>query len=231
MKEKALEYLKKDPVLHIDMIERVRKETCRILYAQEDGVYLLEHDDACIISAKDKEAFVKIWSMFPVVPYFSVHHDYELEALKEICPELDFSNIEACYSTAYLKNELIPLPYDYEVVTLDESHLRTVSDYYDSGDEYILGRIKSGDLFGVFDENGEMMGFEGFHNGGMMGLLKVFEKHRRKGVAMQLMVHVINTDIGRGNVPHSQVVTDNEASLIIHRKLGFEISDTPVYWN
>jgi len=229
MKEKALEYLTKDYVLHIDMIERVKKGNCEILYAEDDGVYILEDEESCSVSAVDAESCRKIISKFPVVPYFTAHQDYCYEVMKEIYPLHGESG--TCYNTAYLKGEKIPLPYDYEIITLDESHLRTVSDFYDAGDEYVLGRLKAGQLYGIFDETGEMMGFEGFHRGGMMGLLKVFDKHRRKGVAMQLMVHVINTDLERGNIPHSQVDTDNEASLIIHRKLGFEISKTPLYWN
>ena len=42
MKSRAIEYLIKNPLLHMGMIEPIRRDTADILYAEIDGVLIKE---------------------------------------------------------------------------------------------------------------------------------------------------------------------------------------------
>lgn len=78
--------------------------------------------------------------------------------------------------------------------------------------------------------DGEMVGFVGWHEENSMGLLHVFEEHRRKGYAYAMEALQINLVLGRGEVPFGQVMVGNEASMALQRKLGFTFSGRPVDW-
>ena len=56
MKDATIAYLMKNPLLHMDMIEAIRRNTADILYSGKDGVLLKEQNsNAYMISADSFE--------------------------------------------------------------------------------------------------------------------------------------------------------------------------------
>lgn len=228
-KTKALEYLGKDPILNVDIIQQIKRYDAEILYSGDDGV-LVKAEWMYYLCATDASSARKAASLMGDDRPFNVHHGYEIGPVTE---RLSASGvINACYNAVYLP-DFVSIDPAFAIKALDEGYLDLVKKEYTTfgGEEYILGRIKSGDLFGAFDENGQIMGFCGSHDDGQIGMLQVFWQHRRKGVASALMKYLINRDLERGYTPYSQIRTDNEISKQLHRKLGFVLSETPVFWN
>ena len=65
---------------------------------------------------------------------------------------------------------------------------------------------------------------------GSVGMLEVLPEYRRQGAATALMAAMVNFCLERGCVPFSQIFAGNEASLGLHRKMGFSIAQRPMYW-
>ncbi|MBR6801223.1 MAG: GNAT family N-acetyltransferase [Eubacteriaceae bacterium] len=229
MKEKALDYLSYDKILNTDLIQQIVRYDAEILYAEEDGV-LVRNGGMYYISTESHKTCEKLVPLMGDDPYFTAHNDYEVETISRLTGRK--WEIRICYHAVY-EGEKMPLPYEHEIRMLDTSYLRFVRDTYKTfgDDKYISERLTNGDLFGAFDESGEIMGFCGHHDDGILGMLEVLPMHRGKGVAKQLMTYLINMDIENGYIPYSQIYITNEVSKALHRKLGFTLSRTPVYWN
>lgn len=86
------------------------------------------------------------------------------------------------------------------------------------------GRLLGGWLDGV------MTGFIGIHEEGCMGMLHVFEPHRRRGCAQAIESLLINRLLRQGLRPSGQILLDNEPSMALHRKLGFRFAAYPGSW-
>lgn len=98
-----------------------------------------------------------------------------------------------------------------------------------SDPDYIRRRLAAGVMHGAF-QNGELAGFIGMHAEGSVGMLEVFPPYRRRGIAAGLMAFQANWVLGRGWVPFSQIWEGNEASFALHRRLGWSLCPSPMYW-
>lgn len=63
----------------------------------------------------------------------------------------------------------------------------------------------------------------GEHEEGSIGLLEVFEGHRREGWGEALVAAKVNACLNKGEVPWTEVYPQNRASLRLHKKLGFSV--------
>ncbi|MCL1846600.1 MAG: GNAT family N-acetyltransferase, partial [Coriobacteriia bacterium] len=63
-----------------------------------------------------------------------------------------------------------------------------------------------------------------------IGMLEVFEGHKRKGFGAELLSFMTNLFLEQGLVPFGQIVVDNVASLALNRKLGYTLTDSRLYW-
>ncbi len=230
MKNKALEYLSYDRILNMDIIQQINRFDAQIIYAEDDGV-LVRGPWMDYISTDSFSVCEKLIPLMGEDPFFTAHNDYEVEALMKNFPDKN-REIKVCYQAVY-EGDIRELPYDYEIRQLDKTYLRFVRDTYTTfgDDEYILDRLQCGEIFGAYDKTGNIMGFMGHHDDGLLGMLEVLPRYRQKGVAKQLMTFLINKDLENGYVPFSQIYITNEVSKALHRKLGFTLSRTPVYWN
>jgi len=61
-------------------------------------------------------------------------------------------------------------------------------------------------------------------------MLVILEQYRRKGYAAALVGFGVNRRLKQGLVPFSNVFPDNYASIEMHKKMGFTISEDKVWW-
>jgi tRNA (guanine37-N1)-methyltransferase len=119
--------------------------------------------------------------------------------------------------------------YYLDIQPLTSLHLDWVHKHLDHLDyDYLKERLVFGSIYGGYI-NGEICGSVGVHAEGSIGLLQVLDKYRKRGFASELVTYMTNNLLVKGEVPFSQIEFDNESSVDLHRKLGFEILTNRIY--
>jgi len=226
MKKTALEYLNKDPLHHLDMIELINRELCELTYVSDNGV-MLTYDKgfSVMLSCDSLELAMKLLGDCPY-NMIAIHQDYMKD---ELCRVFHIENTEECWQGAYTRD--IPLPLDdCDIRLLDSEYLDFLCSNYEHGDrDYMQWLIEQRVMYGIFVEN-EIAGFIGRHSEGSIGLLKILPEYRRRGLAEKLYSFYINLELSQGHRPYGQIFVGNTASRRLNEKLGIEFSDKTVTW-
>ena len=230
MEQAALNYLQKDRLLHIDMLELLRLNEAKAMYAGEDGVLIhLEHGNIHMLSAASEESAVKIAAQITDASMLVLHQPYLRE---ELMARFSLTGCMSCHQAAWLSDAPVPpQPGDIDIRSLAEVDLPFVHEHYDniSDEEYLLERMKAG-MLGIYVEN-ELAGFIGTHTEGTIGLLEILPAYRRRGLAFALEGAMMCWQQERGRIPYAQIKEGNEASLLLHKKLGMEVTpEASVLW-
>ena len=225
----ALKTLSRDPVLHMDMVEAIRSGNAELLFVSESGV-LLRHtlSPVLMMSANDPETAGRMLAAADSTELFVAHQSFTVEMVLQKFP---YRGQMPCRQAVYLKNEPLPSVPSPEIKLLDERFLPFIMEHYSHADDedYQLERFRSGVMFGAFVD-GDLTGFIGTHDERSIGLLYVLPDYRRLGLAFALEAVMTNHLLSIGRLPFCQVHLQNEPSLALQRKLGFTVSDQPIYW-
>lgn len=253
--QKSVEWLMKDKLLHMDMIEAIRRGQARLFYGGKDGVLLQEKKSgAYMLTAITAEAGEKILNGFlpenAEPELFVVHQAFLRGSVEE---RFGMKQANECFQAVYTRNVTLPIKrvvsngmkdgmkdgmehgmeQEMELVIkpLDCSYLDIVyADYRNiGGKDYVEERLRSRVLYGAF-VNEELAGFIGMHDEGSIGMLHVKEKFRRKGIAAALEADAINRTLALGWLPFGQVYAENAESLALQEKLGLRVSKEKLYW-
>lgn len=228
MKDKAIAYLIKNPLLHIGMIEPIHRGTADIMYAETDGVFLKEQKSkAYMISVDNLEKGQELINNIGKCNLILSHQAYMVDYISN---KFGLTKKIECYQAVYLNNNKLPVKEELEIRQLDQNQLEVILEHYDKLSVNEIEEIlKSGNLFGGY-KNGALVGFIGNHLEGSMGLLEVFPEYRRLGYGTLLESYLVNKMLDKGLIPFAQVEIDNAKSKALHNKLGFTISEDRVYW-
>lgn len=101
------------------------------------------------------------------------------------------------------------------------------AEYLDDGE--LEEALAAGSVLGAF-EAGRLVGFVGEHPEGSMGMLEVFEGHRRRGWGTALVRAQLARQLDEGHTPWAEVWPDNEASLALERAMGFTVLPADQMW-
>ncbi len=236
-KQRALDYLTRDKLVHTDMLEVIRRDQARLLYADENGVLLLDEPSrAWMVSVVDEDMGERLLSLIPREerePLFCVHQEFLRDSISR---RFGRSHVSVCTQFVYTRKlppeELSGAP-AYEIRPLTAEEAEGVYACYPHHDicslEDIQERIAAGALFGAYMQ-GQMAGFAGFHREGGMGMLEVLPQYRRQGIGGALERYLIRLFLERGWVPFCQVFAGNEASEALQKKLGLRRARGTVYW-
>lgn len=213
-----------------DITEPLKKGRGKILYLEEDGI-LFELDSLLITKLFDKtriESYmksinIKKYELFETRDnWFSnyLQTEYEIKVLQHC--------YQACYFNAVHNPVIIPPFLKIEKISMED--IDFVLDNYQLGDrQYIENRINAG-VFIKLTENENIIGFIGEHSEGTLGFLTVIEKYRNKGYASILLNTKIHEKQQKGELAYSHIITNNEKSINLHKKLGFTILDETITW-
>lgn len=250
---RALAYLKGDKLLHMDMIEAVRRSQAEVFCVQR-GVMLRDRiSGVYMVTAEDKDAGERLLSLAePGAEVFTCHQKFLAES---VAARFGKSWISECYQMVYTKKQPFLEDWDVEIRPLDESFADRVFAHYNrlhTREE--IGRfLRDGRIYGAFldgkkpentalsegaagnPDNGEgcrqlFAGFIGTHEEGGMGMLEVFEPYRRRKIGLALEKYLINRTLEQGFTPYCQVFSDNEASIRLQEKLGLKACRKKIYW-
>ena len=212
------------------MQECIARGRAKVVYADEDGVLIIDEPSAvCSLACDTVEAGKKILSSFelPEVPRkFIVAHGEA--AVKATAERYQTQWQTPCYQVVY-EGEQIPFESALSFKKADSEEPRIIAEYDRESPENLHALIKAGQIWCAYEED-EFVGFIGRHPEGSMGLLLIFPPYRRKGYAYALEAHQINEILKEGRVPYAHIITDNDKSLALQRKLGFTLADGLVTW-
>lgn len=231
MKKEAISYLSGNPLLHMGMLEPIRRGSAQLLYASKDGVLLRERKcGAYMISAVSYERGKQIIDTIPrgAGTLFTLHQPF---LVRHTAERFGLKDLFSCVQSVYLGLERLPVMEGVNIRKLGKGAKEAVlAHYYTVGDPaYIDKLLREETMYGVY-EGDALAGFAGFHPEGSIGLLEIFPEFRRKGYGSALQSHLANLMLDRGYVPFGQVFPDNRKSLALQKKLGFQISQERMYW-
>ena len=224
--EAALAWLNRDPLLHTDMTEALRRGLGYVAAADERGVLLSVDEGYCgMLSCVDLETSLRLLEGRDF-PLLAIHQQ---EQERELCRALGMETWMHCRQAVYTGDQS-PAFESGGIRQLTEEHLDfLVKNYRQEDSEYLVWLLERKALFGLFRE-GQLAGFIGKHAEGSMGLLEVLPPFRRQGIARTLESFLIDRELRQGNRPYCQVFWDNEASLALQKKLGFRLAEGFVMW-
>lgn len=225
MKKKALEFLNKDYLLNVDMIECIRRDICRILYASDKAVLIVADSGwVHMLSCEDRELGLELIKTHQ--PPWVVLHQMDM---REAVAGLGYRIGDECWQSAYTKTT--PMEETLaDIRRLDRRFLKRIADNYELADEEeIAALLDAGVIYGAF-AGGELAGFIGKHEEGSVGLLFVFPEFRRMGIAEALERNYVNRELAEGNVAYGQIFVGNTPSRQLQEKLGMDFSDKFICW-
>lgn len=225
-------YLLRNKLLHMDMLEALRRGSGELLYFEEDGVLLFEKNSgAYMFTTKNRESGEKILSDIfsgEEVNLFVSHQEF-MNAF--LCEFFSIDLEMECIQMVYTRKEPLPVKRGMDIRKLDEKFLDVLERHYHTYVEegYVETQLKSGVMYGIFDET-QLAGFIGMHKEGSIGMLEIFEQYRNKGYAKALESFYINLHLKNGWTPFGQVEAGNEKSLKLQERLNLYPAKEMLYW-
>ena len=228
--EEARAYLERDPVLHANLLEILRRGSADQLVVEPEGVLL--HDGGCgaWMLAAEGAAAERLLDQVPPDCDLFVGHNMGYFSLART--RLGLREQEICWSAAYLRPEPPPVrDFDGALRMLDLSQAPWVLEHYSHAfaDLTYMERAIERGMIGAF-VRGMPAGFVGYHDEGSIGMLEVLPRYRRRGLGEVLQRAAIGLALARGQFPFAHIIAGNVASLALPRKLGMERSKTPLFW-
>ncbi len=226
---KAIAYLERQPLLHMGMLEPIRRKHADILYASANGVFLFEHKSgAYMLSTEDEDIAKHLIQTIEKAELFSVHQSFCVDFVKE---RFGFHEVLDCVQAVYPKKEQFLVNGELIIRPLEKKDALFVKKHYHTLDDisYFETLIAQGDMYGAYIGE-ELAGFIGQHLEGSMGLLEVLPEYKRRGIGKALESFLINDTLKKGNVPFCQVVEGNVVSMHLQNSLGMEITKEHLYW-
>lgn len=246
--QECLEILKKQKLLHIDMIELLNRGQARLVYAKDANIVLYDVASGIYFHTAEsvkggRKAFLALQedaSDASALESLVLHQDFMIAEAEEM---LSAKVRTTCYQAVYTRKEKLPITGLYrldgkkqegipEIHPLTLEYLDVVTANYHMVDDadYIKDRIEKGWMYGAFIE-GELAGFVGMHTEGGLGMLEVLPQYRGRHIGKALETYMINLSLERGMTPYGQVVVGNEVSMKLQESLGLCFSKQLIYWS
>lgn len=227
-KDKALNYLTENSLLHMDMIEPIRRGTAQFLYADTDGVLLREQKSgAYMLSTINKEKSQELLDMISECKLIVLH---QLDMIEDVVRKYNLKSQLVCVQAVYLNQNKPCVTEGIEIKPLELVYKDIILAHYDKlSNNEIENLIESGLLYGGF-KDGVLFGFVGNHLEGSIGLLEVFPRYRSRGYGRALENFIINHMLDKDLVPYAQIEIDNKKSMTLHQNFGFHISEDKLAW-
>lgn len=229
MKTKALSYLSKNKTFYAGLIDAVNNENSKILFCNPNGLLIYLKDEYSFI-AETKEAAEKMIDAIenPEDSSILVFNDCAKDLIIE---KFNFNVYSECHEAVYFSKEPLPVDENADIRKLGDEYTDFVASnyslFYDP--QYIAERIAAETMYGIFIEN-KIAGFIGIHDHGSLGMLEILPKFRRRGLAGNLLAYMTNLLVKRNELPRSDLIITNEASIHLHKSLNYDVSTESFYW-
>lgn len=224
----GITYLEKNPLLHIAMLESIRRNQAQMISSSKHGMLMLDRASNVHMVSADSDQYGRALVDQIKNPYQMVVCQESVADYAE--EKFGLHDVFRCKKVAYFKGERVPLSSDLAIIRPDAATLQIVKDHYHTIPEAEIDEInRRGNLFCAFHGD-DFVGFSGNHLDGSLGLLEIFPAFHRQGFGEQLERFMINYILDKGDTPYGEIVIGNEASARLQQKLGFEISKETITW-
>lgn len=227
---RALELTAQSPLVTFPIRECLRRGLGRVVIAQKGAVLLVLASGNQLLWAPDTGLGERIVREV-------LNRDLVTLMTPELAPlvssTLGLASTEPFHLAIYQRGDSPTLSGDALahrgcVRVLDEGYASTVHSHYGHPDYVTLPelrqRLSLGWFLGGFDEDDDLVGFIGGHEEGSMGMLEVFEGHRREGWATALEASLITRQMAWGWTPWAQIFEGNVASIALQERLGLTVT-------
>ena len=234
-----LEQMEKDFPLHVDILECIRQGSCDVIYDSKSAYLQREHSFGLYqLAGTDEEEMISLMDMLEegpdgidIVVRNKAVHDY-------LVNEMGFESAKPNIQRVYLGTVPFPLDLDSQDFTIrkpNEEDFGKFLQTYSEGDDKMKDLLfHSEHFFAAYGRNeegqSEMAGYIGVHLEGACGVLYVFDKFRRRGLAETLLKYITNYQLARGAYPYGQIYEDNFPSINLSKKIGMTFADGRIYW-
>ena len=233
----AQDYLFRKENQKINMLAALRCGVSTVVEAGDDGCLLCTSGNIWQIAAEDEKTALRLYERIPEdAVMLEIQEESQIDVIAE---RFKPRCIETYYNVWYAKDTIELPDHGIEIRTMTENDADFLAVHYhmpgpdthnvDMIREYMLDRIASGTMFGVFLD-GQIVGFAGNHDEGSIGMLTVLPEFRRRGLGTYLEQVAISRALERGHIPFGQVARNNAASLELQRSIGMTISEELVCW-
>jgi len=228
LKEKALDYLNKNTILNIDMIEPIRLNKADIIYAHDDGVMIHElRSNSYMLATNESSRSIDLINTLKEPKLFRVA---QKDVCDYLCEHYRFHEIMECYQAVYDSKIMLEINDSLKIRLLTSVDFSLIKENYDHfSDDEIREHLSNHDIYGGYYHD-QVIGFIGTHFEGSIGLLYILPEFRKMGFASQLESHMINLKLKEKLIPYAQIEIHNQKSLALQRKLGLTISNDHLYW-
>ena len=228
--ETALEFLNRNKLLYLDMLEPIRRGTAELLYAAGDGVLLYDRLAEVYMLGADSRA--ALGEMLPLMGDCTILTGHQMWYKEELAARFGLKTEQICHQAAWLEPAPpAPSPFSGELRLLDRSWAEWVYAHYShafGGVAYVEDAIARG-MLGAFVD-GQPAGFAGTHIEGAIGMLEVLPPYRRRGIGEALLRGIVSLVLERGGYAYGQVFADNAPSLALQRRTGMAVSEELLFW-
>ena len=210
--------------------EPMRKGIGQVLYQSDATVLLCHRPGAFMLYCTDTVEGLRALAPLRACTLLATN---DRETALHAQARFDLSSRGECYFVVYEKATPPVVPKRLDIRPPDDEAMRLIRSHYDlaSDEDNELAIVRQrGDLLCGYLA-GTLAGFIGRHQEGSLGMLYVFPRFRRLGLAAELETQAIARCLAQGDLPYADIFTDNAASLALQRKLGFTVrEDMRSYW-
>ena len=227
LEQRACSYLGRDPILHMDMLEALRRGDGSVAAVREDGalVYVAK-SGAYLLAAEDVQAGEALCGGIVRPLQAAVHHEATARLVMDM---LGFSGMMQCWAGAWLN----PQPPEAEgaFTLLDPSQgpviQQAVPQAFEEGE--LEERLRAGALQGLW-EGQRLLGLAGLYPEGGLGYLTVLPELAGQGLEQRLAAWATAWCLQRCFAPFVHIPVDDPESLAMYQALGYSFSERPVCW-
>lgn len=236
-------WMMRQKLLHIDMIELINRGRARIVYRDADELLLRDMISGIYFHTRMADVPTE-WNL----PQ-ELGKDERIECIaihqREMVPFMEkYFHLKTdmeCMQGAYTRKEKLPVrglygpdgrgENGFSIRVLSEEFIPFVTEHYSEigTEEYVTDRIRHGAVYGAFYDE-KIVGFIADHEEGSIGMLYVLPEYRKRHVAMALETYCMNLAVERGEIPYGQVVLGNEASIRLQEKMGICFAKGTIVW-
>lgn len=182
-----------------------------IIHCTVSDVYIAEYEGS------DFEKFCSFLRKLPVVRLQTTSQ----EIYKRLIP--DFKNHYTCKQVVFTSDAS---PGEEKLLPLSRKDLSYAQQTYEMP-EYISQLFERDRLFGWYEDE-QLIGYVAFHIDETVGALFVKPEYRQQGYGSRIMEAAFRKY--NDGIRYSQILSENQSSIQLHKKLGCEFGSKEICW-